>query len=230
MSRFEIDDLIEIIASHPDGLTLKMLCSEYEIKFKTWIQPEHETQIKNCLKANTDRVYCDASGVWHIKLQTAPIPTVAPASQASKGTEVRNRDDLFFKTPEGQAFLKLFDYIGKRYNIDPLPMKGESGSDSFHDLRDESKRDICYRFSYMGRRLGRIYYKNGVRSVRSSLEIYTSVVKSERIEENVDLSLFTNGVYEANKDSTSKFWITDFENIEPIIGALCDQIDECLTL
>ena len=229
MSRFDIDDLIDIIASHSNGVSLKALCDEYERKHRTWIQPEHETQIKKCLNANPDRVYIDAYGMWHVKAMKVSTPTIH-TDLVRQGTQVRDRDDIFFKTSEGQAFLRIFDYIGAHYNIDPLPEMGESGSDSFHDLRNEAKRDICYRFSYMGKRLGRIYYKNGVRSLRASLEIYTSVVKSERIERNVDLSLFSDGVYEANKDSTSKFWVKSYESIEPIIDSLCEQIDECLGL
>ena len=40
----------------------------------------------------------------------------------------------------------------------------------------------------------------------------------------------SDGVYEANKDSTSKFWVKSYESIEPIIDSLCEQIDECLGL
>ena len=222
MSRFEIDDLIEIIASHHGGLSMKALCDDYEIRNKTWIQPEHETQIKNCLKANPDKVYCDNSGLWHKKQQTVITPNIAPNDQRRKGTEVRNREDIFFKTPEGQAFLRLFDYIGTRYYIAPIPTVKRGTSYDQRDIPREN--NICYDFFIDNMRIGVLYYKNGSTNTFTSFELELKYLNSKDIKDNIDLTVFDNS--DDTKNGRYKFQISDFPKVFDSVEALCDEIDK----
>ena len=222
MSRFEIDDLIEIIASHHGGLSMKALCDDYEIRNKTWIQPEHETQIKNCLKANPDKVYCDNSGLWHKKQQTVITPNIAPNDQRRKGTEVRNREDIFFKPPEGQAFLRLFDYIGTRYYIAPIPTVKRGTSYDQRDIPREN--NICYDFFIDNMRIGVLYYKNGSTKTFTSFELELKYLNSKDIKDNIDLTVFDNS--DDTKNGRYKFQISDFPKAFDSVEALCDEIDK----
>ena len=219
MSRFDIDDLINIIASHPDGLSLKALCDEYEHKHRTWIQPEHETQIKKCLKANDDTVYKDASGIWHIKQQQDSIQN--PVTFDNR-TEVKNRNDLFFKTTEGNAFLKLFDYIGTRYYIAPI---GTIKRGTSYDQRDiPRENNICYDFFQDGKRVGVLYYKNGSSKTFTSFEVELKYIDTEEIRKNVDLSVFKTSDH--TKNGRYKYQLIDFDKSAYSIEAICDEIDK----
>ena len=219
MGKISIDELIEIIEKSGGSALTGDICDVYGRNNGLCVTYGIKTQLDSCLRENTDKVYHDENGCWHIC--TSQQSSVQTVSDPLSAAVIYDRDDVFFKTKYGKAFIQAFDYISTQFYIKPIT--GVKTSTTNYDQRSiNGENNICYDFYDGNELIGVLYYKNGKNSTFTSFEVKLCYLESVFVD-TMDKSCFEK--YQIlNKEKRHKFVFSDFSRAKEAIKLIFDQV------
>ena len=139
---------------------------------------------------------------------------------------VADRDDVFFKTKYGKAFIDTFDYLSTQFYIKPITSIKTVTNYDQRSIKGEN--NICYDFYDGNDMIGVLYYKNGKNKTFTSFEVKLCYLGSVFVD-TLDKSCFEK--YQIlNKEKRHKFVFSDFLSAKEAIKLILDEVRANLTV